>query len=220
MKPRSSNLRNQALTLIEVLVVIVVLVVLVVIFLPFGISGGKDSSTRIECINNLKEIGLACRIWEDDQGDKYPMFVSITNGGAMELIATGNVVATFQVMSNELSMPKILICPEDKKRLPAATNFSDIQLKNKISYFVGVDAKETQPQMFLSGDDNLAVGEVPAKSGLLEFSTNSSIAWTTTRHDHVGNIGLADGSIWQGTSSGLRRLLLDIGAATNRLAIP
>jgi hypothetical protein len=197
-----------------------VLVVLVVIFLPFGISGGKDSSTRIECINNLKEIGLACRIWEDDQGDKYPMFVSITNGGAMELIATGNVVATFQVMSNELSMPKILICPEDKKRLPAATNFSDIQLKNKISYFVGVDAKETQPQMFLSGDDNLAVGEVPAKSGLLEFSTNSSIAWTTTRHDHVGNIGLADGSIWQGTSSGLRRLLLDIGAATNRLAIP
>jgi prepilin-type N-terminal cleavage/methylation domain-containing protein len=218
MKPRASNQNNRALTLFEVLVVIAVLAVFVALILPALTSAPRQN--HLGCVNNLKEIGLAYRVWEGDNGDKYPMFVSFTNGGAMELIATGNVAACFQVMSNELSTSKILACPEDKKRLPAATNFSEIQLKYKISYFVGVDAKESQPQMFLSGDDNLAVNGVPPKSGLLELSTNSTIEWTTPRHDYIGNIGLADGSVWQGTSSALCRLLRDSGVATNRLALP
>jgi prepilin-type N-terminal cleavage/methylation domain-containing protein len=221
MKPRFSNQQNHALTLVEVLVVITVLAILAAIFLP-AIAAYKVRKLKIRngCVNNLREISLAYRVWEGDHGDKYPMFVFVTNGGAMELIATGNVAACFQVMSNELSTPIILTCPEDKKRLPAATNFFDIQLKDKISYFIGVDAKESQPQMFLSGDDNLAVDGIPPKSGLLELSTNSTIEWTTKRHDRIGNIGLADGSVWQGTSSALCQLLRDSGIATNRLALP
>src|SRR5260221_385104 len=179
MKPHFSNKRNQAMTLVEVLVVIVVLAVLIAILLP-ALKPPTYHRSHINCINNLKQIGLSYRIWAGDNGDKYPMEVSVTNGGSMELVATGNVVACFQVMSNELSTPKLLICPEDTSR-HYATNFST-DLAGKISYFVGLDANTNSPQAFLSGDDNLEIGGAPVKSGLLETSTNTSIAWTSARH--------------------------------------
>ena len=94
MKPRFSNQRNHALTLIEVLVVIAVLTVVVVLFFPRSHSGRRmERSTRINCVNNLKEIGLAYRIWAGDNGSKYPMEVSVTNGGTMELVADAKRVA-------------------------------------------------------------------------------------------------------------------------------
>jgi hypothetical protein len=69
---------------------------------------------RITCTNNLKQVGLGFRIWAAEHQDKIPTQISITNGGAMEAILTGNVAAAFQVMSNELSTPKILFCPTDQ----------------------------------------------------------------------------------------------------------
>jgi hypothetical protein len=218
------------MTLIEVIVVATVLALLVAMILPALTAAKRRGGPS--CMNNLKQIGLAYKIWAGDNGDKYPMQVSITNGGAMELAIMGNAVAVFQVMSNELSVPKILICPQDQIRLPAATNFSDSQLKSKISYFIGLDATETKSQMILSGDDNFAIDGVPARSGLVQFSTNSNIAWTSgrhvpykahfwspTSHKYYGNIGLADGSVQSITSDGLPPILAS-SAFTNRLVIP
>jgi Prokaryotic N-terminal methylation motif len=217
MKPRSFNQRNHALTLVELLVIIAILALFAVIFFSARNDGGKNSATRINCINNLKEIGLAYRVWEGDHGDKYPMFVSVTNGGAMELITTGNVAACFQVMSNGLCTPKILACPADTR--VEATNFTT-DLDGKISYFVNLDATEAYPQMPLSGDDNLEIGGVPAKSGLLDFSTDAPISWTAVRHKFSGILAMADGSVQQVTQDGLRRTIQNSGVATNRLAIP
>jgi len=82
----------------------------------------------------------------------------------MELVATGNVAACFQVMSNELSTPKILLCPEDTRRT-YATNFSTGFSGANISYFLNPDAVETYPQMILDGDDNLLVDGKPVSAG-------------------------------------------------------
>ncbi len=217
MKPRSSNQTSRALTLVEVLVIIAVLVVVAALLLPV-LAITKRKSSRIGCVNNLKEIGLSFRVWEGDNGDKYPMGISVTNGGTMELVATGNVLATFLVMSNELGTPKILHCPEDTDRVE--TNSFAALASSNISYFVNVDATESYPQMFLCGDDNFAVDGVPVKSGLLEITTNTSIAWTAARHKFTGNIGIADGSVGQVTQNGLQQALQRTGGFTNRLAIP
>jgi prepilin-type processing-associated H-X9-DG protein len=232
MKLRFSHQRNQALTRTEAIVVIATLAVLFVLLLPALVTIGHNGRQRINCISNLKQIGIAYRLWEGDNNGKYPMAVSVTNGGAMELLATGNVAACFQVMSNELSTPKILFCPEDTRRV-RATNFSTGFDNSHISYFVGLDADESNPQMFLSGDDTVAIGGVPVKSGLLELSTNTSLAWTsgrhvaynshfwtTARHKFVGNIGMADGSAQQVTTDGLQKALQQTGVATNRLVLP
>ena len=117
MKPRLSKKRNAAMTLFEVGVVIAIVMILVVVFLP-RFARSPEHSSRINCVNNLKLIGLAYRIWAGDNNDKYPMQVSTTNGGTMELMADGkNVWRNFLVMSNELSTPKILFCPAGAGRI-------------------------------------------------------------------------------------------------------
>lgn len=136
----------------------------------------------------------------------------------MELVVIGNVLVNFRVMSNEMSTPRILHCPEDTGRIEAHS-FAALANSN-ISYFVNIDATEAYPQMPLSGDDNFEVDGVPVKSGLLEFSTNAPIAWTAARHKFVGNLAIADGSVQQATQSGLRQAIQNSSVATNRLAIP
>src|SRR5581483_9928397 len=77
---------------------------------------------RIMCVNNLKQIGLAARIWANDHGDVSPM--------------------DFLSMSNELVSPIVLKCPSDKSR--SVTNWSDVAAGN-VSYQMdapGIDEKE------------------------------------------------------------------------------
>ena len=218
MKPRFSNQPTAALTLTEALVIIAVLVVLCALLKPARIKPHRYMP-RMACINNLKQIGMACQLWADDHNGKYPMEISVTNGGTMELADFKNVWQAFLVMSNEINHAKILCCPADSGRVPA-TNFNADFGNANISYFVGLDADENKPRTFLSGDDNFAMNGVPVKSGRLEISTNTLLFWTAARHRFAGNIGLADGSVQQLTTDGLRQALQQTGVATNRLAIP
>ena len=222
MKLSYAGSSNRAMTLFEVFLVVAILMFLAVLLLP-ALSQQrtpKARAQRISCINNLKQVGLAYRVWEGDHNDKYPMMVSVTNGGTMELIGTDPefVRDTFLVMSNELSTPKILHCPADNRN--AANSFSPAFTSTNISYFIGVDATDSQPQMVLSGDDNFTVNGTPTHSGLLSLPTNSVVAWTQDRHVKAGNIGLADGSAQQLTILGLQQAFVSTGFATNRLALP
>src|SRR5271165_6221667 len=101
--------QKAAFTLIELLVVIAIIAILAAMLLP-ALAAAKRKAQRINCVNNLKEIGLAFRVWEGDNGDKYPMAVSTANGGAKEMVASSSValpanpdafVYAFMVMSNE-----------------------------------------------------------------------------------------------------------------------
>ena len=204
--------------LFEVGVIIAIMMLLAVLLLP-SLLRPRPSRSGINCVNNLKQIGLAYRIWAGDNGDKYPMQVSVTNGGAMELAGAGNASTSFLVMSNELSTPKVVICPEDAKSIRAADFGSGFSNSN-VSYFVGLDADDTMPISLLSGDSNLAIGGVPVKSGLLGFPTNAPIAWTAARHVNQGNIGLADGSVGSASPALLHQMLVETGTATNHLALP
>lgn len=225
MKTQPTTRGSRALTLIELLVVVCIIVVAAALLLP-ALAAAKRKSSRINCVNNLKQVGLGFRIWEGDNGDKFPMQVSVTNGGAMELAVRGDVSAIFRVMSNELSTPKVLVCPADTKR-HYATNFENDFGHQTISYFVGLDAEGKYPQMILSGDDNLQVNGVRVRPGLLNLPTNSSFQWTKERigkFHGLANVELSDGSVQTTTSAALQQAALSAGVVTNgqpnRLVIP
>ncbi len=223
MKPRCSERRNQALTLVEVLAIIAIVILLIAITLTRLAT--PEHSDRIRCVNNLKETGLAFKIWAGDHGDKYPMDVSVTNGGTMEIFSQGSPFQSqvfhlnYLVMSNELNTPRLLYCPADTNGF-MATDFVRGFNNQNVSYFVGVDANETNPQMMLLGDDNFEIGGVPVESGLLQISTNTPIAWSAARHGRAGNVAFTDGSVQQLTTSGLQQVFQNAGTATNRIAIP
>ncbi len=187
------------MTLIEVLVVIAVLAVLVVVLLPALTPARTGRKGGPSCVNNLHQIGWSFKVWEGDNGDKYPMQFALTNSETMKLIGSGNAYVLWQTMSNELSTPKVLHCPADTGRV-AATNFSTGFSDANISYFFSLEAADTYPQMILDGDDNLAVNGVRVKPGILNLPTTNSLTWTKERHRGVGNIGMADGSVQQVTA--------------------
>lgn len=168
----------------------------------------KINSTRINCVNNLKQVGLAYRLWAGDNGDKFPMQVSTNIGGTMELVQSGTVYPHFQVMSNELSTPKILRCQEEDPRRVWATNFVELSDSN-ISYFVVPEADETLPQMWLSGDRNLTAKNIALKPGLFTFTTNKTMGWSAQQHNLRGNLGFADGSAQQVTNTRLQQSATD-----------
>jgi len=231
MKLQPTTRGGKGFTLIELLVVICVVAV-VVVLLPALTQHQRQERDLSSCVNNLKQIGLAFRIWEGDNGDKYPMQVSVTNGGAMELAVAGDVAGIFRVMSNELSTPKILVCPQDTRR-HFATNFTTDLNHQTISYFVGLDTEDKYPQMILSGDDNLEVNGVRVRPGILNLLTNVPAEWTENerhgypqhwsfrnQHLRIGNIGLADGSVQENSVSIFNSALANTGTATNRLVFP
>jgi prepilin-type N-terminal cleavage/methylation domain-containing protein len=174
---KSIQKQKKAFTLIELLVVIAIIAILAAMLLP-ALAAAKRKAQKINCTNNLKQIGLAFRIWEGDNGDKYPMAVPTAQGGAAEKIgnlgnsgtpASGQVSVpyTFSVMSNELSTPKVVLCPSDSSVRSVAAGFvanvanngvptANFNFTNaNVSYFVCGDAADAYPQMILSGDRNI-----------------------------------------------------------------
>ncbi len=83
-KPRlSPKPLADAFTLIELLVVIAIIAILAALLLP-ALAKAKNKSQRIYCINNLKQVALACKFYADDFSGKivssYPTYNGFTNG--------------------------------------------------------------------------------------------------------------------------------------------
>ena len=217
MKRNSPRRKLDAFTAFELIICIVIVFLLVVLLLPQFSSRPTERASRINCMSNLKITGLGFRMWSYDHNDQMPMMVSTNRRGSMEFIATGEVIRHFLAISNELSSPKVLACADDKG-VKRATNFSLLTSKN-VSYFVGLDADETKMQMLLSGDRNITNG-LPPNNHILQATGPDTFGWTKAIHNNAGNIGLADGSAAQTTTTTLRRQLTDPSNATNRLALP
>jgi prepilin-type N-terminal cleavage/methylation domain-containing protein len=199
--------QKSAFTLIELLVVIAIIAILAAMLLP-ALAAAKRKAQRISCVNNIRQDVLSMRIWEGDNGDKYPMAVATSAGGGSEYATGDNLTSFFEVMSNELTTPKILACPSDSTTphtVGPATAWgggSPSLTANSISFFIGCNANENIPQMILMGDRNMGTAATTMVTG----GNVKQAAWQWTTGDlHLGNgnIALTDGSVSQTTDGTL-----------------
>jgi hypothetical protein len=217
MKPSGASIRKRGFTKWELLIVVALLGALAALLLPV-LAIRKAKAKRISCVCNLKQIGLALRMWSNECGEKFPWQVTTNRGGSSEWIGANDAYRHFRVVSNELSSPKVLVCSSDSARSRAA-RWEDVTSNRRLSYFVGLDADETRPQTILSGDRNLATNGRPANA-LLRLTAAVPVEWTEEIHQHQGNIGLGDGSVQQLTPAGMNKQIeAAMASETNRTAI-
>ncbi len=232
----------------DLLVIVAVIAVVSSFVLPImatKMAKDRDRARRISCLSNLSQISMGFRLFANDAGG-YPfrLFSNPTNvPPGLAPFSTNNAAELWkliQAAQNDISSPRILLCPSDPHRTtaysfltnggPGSFSLTNNRL-NALSYFLSLDADEAQRGNILAGDRYLTTDPETSSEqkttflfGQQDLGSNSpttkSVRWISTVHNGGGNAAFMDGSVRKLSTAELRQMLKQQPAAANRIWLP
>jgi prepilin-type processing-associated H-X9-DG protein len=219
------NRRNvvRAITLIELLVVIAIIAILAAMLLP-ALSKAKARAQNVTCINNLKQWGIAFRMYTDDNNDIVPEEgnVGLPVVDPVNADAWYNSITPYigsQTLSNlyRQTPPNppvpgsktIFACPSTPDYRKAAVPYADPPTFARALFMYGMNGRlcvnkggltRVVGNTKLSGvrkpTDTIFIAEVDPNSPNNGNASQSNVTgqYAVARHDGRGNFAFCDGS--------------------------
>ena len=171
-------------TLVELLVVIGIIAILAAMLMP-ALQKARESANRSDCINQLKQIGLAIMMYANDNRGATPVYGTTAAHDAADLRTLWDF--------DYLKSPQVFICRSTKDTKANDVEELDDTTPNKrcsYLYFAGLSTTDYTAEMGMVRDDNLnhtlKYGNVlfgdNHVEGIIGRGTGPSDAWYTSNY--------------------------------------